>query len=631
MSYPGIIPPIFMAVSVLNVTVPNPSITNVWDIQITTNGQNFYGANLLTTYDIKETMWFSNRSQGFAWRIMSITISDPQNATIRVEDVDFYNNMLDNLGSGLAPSYANGFIFELDSDGLPSMYDIRSVTESDGITPIYLDQYWANDLIGRFNGYNNFNKYISQIQLSQTFVPGNVIYLDPTDQLFHLSTDLTGAIYNSIGIVTTSGQIDYNPDSFTWQPFGQYTQWYKIQPSIPALDPIGTVYYINATGTYSTSSTGAVYPVYIKIDALGNAILLSHPYGLQPSTASTGAAISGDGDTLYIDANLNVAGVLSVDKETGLVQIPNDLVVNGTIYANEIAYGDVVKIGDDITFTTSDGAVTANIGDFKQLKVHDEAKFYGDVIIKGLLEASTGVFNNLETQHLLVEQGASFSGPVTFGDTVTVNATLDASGQTGIFGTIIADNIIGPIPGFSGVVDNLTVTNNLYLGNEMLPIETGADDTVYINGNVNVSDLVNINRTFGVVEIANDLYVYGVLRADTFDFNNYLAVGDNIVLNSSSNNISVGSLSLTSVYFATGAALIYAANNASRGQVIVPNGYSSVLVLSSLVSPTSFVNAVVCSDNTTQVVQRVVPLPGAFKIVMSGTIGDIRVNWLIVN
>jgi hypothetical protein len=670
MSLPPNFTPTFFAGPVppfcLKVTCDNPVQTtlNRWTARLSTTGQLIYEA--ATQYDpsyIKVGQWFSNTVGGYAWQVVEISFQNTFYADVTLEDVEYFNESY--FPSDPVQGPLNGFIgyvFNLNLQGVPTLTlidpsDLPSLT-------------FVTDLQGSFAARNRNINYVRVYQPNHGFSVGEFVYMDSAG-LFQLSTSSSSTVYQTLGVVTSLG-FPYtangltpapvpNPDYFCFQPYGVYYPYYDAP--FTTADPAGTIYYLSGTGSLTNvQPTSNDYAAYIKISASGDLILLSKSYGA--SSSATGPGIQGEGDTLYIEGNLNVAGMLSVDQVTGLVQIPNDLVVNGTLYANEIAYGDVVKIGDDITFTTSDGAVTAIIGDFQQLKVHEDAKFYGDVIIKGTVEASTGVFNNLVTEELLVHQSASFSGPVSFGGDVTIqgvldattgvfdnlvtdqltvlqtatfsgpvtfNATVDASGQTGIFGTIIADNIIGPFPSSSGPFENLTVNNNLYLGNELLPIETGADDTIYINGNVNVSDVVSINRVDGTTQIANDLIVFGTITANTFDFNNYLAVGENIVLDSSSNTISVGSLTLTSTYFATGAALIYDTRSASRGQVIVPNGYQSVIVLSSQANRSSFIQAVVCSDNTSQIVQRVIPLPGAFKIVMSGTIGDITVNWMIVN
>ena len=208
------------------------------------------------------------------------------------------------------------------------------------------------------------------------------------------------------------------------------------------------------------------------------------------------------------------------------------------------------------------------------------------------------------------------------------------------------------------VANDITAETNILL-NDKLESTRPIDNTVMIDGSLNVNNLFTVDANTGLVQVANDILIYGVLTAYSINFNDYITFGNyvtiyansgtqvwqdgsNIVtVNGKTGNItasgtgsfgttSTSELQITNPYYAIGATT-YNAGTSQRGQVQVPDGNSSIIVLNSLVTSTSFVHAIVCSAGTSQAVTSVVPSSGQFQINLSGTVGNRLVNWFIVN
>ena len=299
--------------------------------------------------------------------------------------------------------------------------------------------------------------------------------------------------------------------------------------------------------------------------------------------------------------------------------------------------------------------------------------------------------------------------------TSTFYGLVDASGQTGVFGTLTADNL---------TFTDATVSNNLYVGNQILPLNSTVNDSVFIDGNVNVADVFTINKADGLVTVANDMVVYGQLSLQQVDFAGTVLIGDYVVFDAPNGSITSTSLHTTTLstvnvgcdlvpsrsgtfslgsvdkpwkelYVGTGSiylgptlnlssqngidlnvngainstgtsvfqsitgaksittktlvtdeldvsnivipayfngtpATSYSIGSALRGQVYVPDTYSSVTVSGSKVFATSFINGIMAS-NSVEAVIAVVPSNGSFTIKTSGSSGNRLVNFMIVN
>jgi hypothetical protein len=141
---------------------------------------------------------------------------------------------------------------------------------------------------------------IGQTGASTQFRVGDPVFLDPADRLFKVTYGLgdTGSLSETLGIVTSVGLPTV--DSFTFNPFGEYTTASVIALYSGATGPIGTHVYINPSGATGvtgsaytvTAPTNYPYPLYQIIDEYGNAILLKNGNGI-----SSGAGAGGTGAT----------------------------------------------------------------------------------------------------------------------------------------------------------------------------------------------------------------------------------------------------------------------------------------------------------------------------------------------
>ena len=148
---------------------------------------------------------------------------------------------------------------------------------------------------------------------------------------------------------------------------------------------------------------------------------------------------------------------------------------------------------------------------------------------------------------------------------------------------------------------------------------------------MNVANVFSVAESSGLVEVANDLVVYGSITTDIINFNNVLNVNDTVILNGNDGSISTQNI-IVPAFFSTGAIdpPSFNAGSALRGIVDSSTG-SSITVYTTMCHSTSFVMAVSCTSTAVAVVN-VIPVEGSFTINLSASpASNIKVNWFIVN
>ena len=406
-------------------------------------------------------------------------------------------------------------------------------------------------------------------------------------------------------------------------------------------------------------------------------------------------------DTLFVDATLNIANIFTADKETGLITVPNNLVVMGRLEVTEIGYTNVVQVGtqvvidginNQIVLTNADGTITS-VQDAQtgNLIAKSATGWFGTVIADkfvgpielntGTLSALTGVFDNLSVKNLFVSNSATFTGPLvaqtistqsittqsitastgsfvglsatganiaslaaqsvvassgsfvglsatganitglvaqsltaTSGSFVGLNATganiallsaqsgtfggisvtsgaafsgafnvyttLNAAGQTGVFGTIVTDNIELHN---DLTVHNLTVTQDIALGNEIKPIDPAVSDTLFVEGSLNVANIFLADTETGLITIPNNLLVYGRLEVDEIGYTNVVQVGTQIALDGAA----------AQIVLTNAAGTITSVQDAETGNLIAKSatGWFGTIIADNFVGTGSFTQA----------------------------------------
>jgi len=281
-----------------------------------------------------------------------------------------------------------------------------------------------------------------------------------------------------------------------------------------------------------------------------------------------------------------------------------------------------LNVGND---TLVNGTLTAS----GQFFVTQESFFYSNLYCTG----STGHFGTLEADYFNGVTG-TFSSLTS--DYTTINNLLFAPNATGIFGTIYANQFEGTIVSLTGSFETITTTNLNVTGSAFFSGPVTFYDTITALG---------VTGSFGSIFTDNlyaDTGTFTSIATETLVVNSYSSFSGTAtflnLLNASGNTGIFGTIQTNNIVVpafissqSTGPALIYQAGNALRGKCVVPDGYYSVQIDSNIVDEDSYVNAVICSSGTFESVTSVVPYATNFVITLSGTTGNRKVNWFIVN
>ena len=177
-------PPLWLKCTITGVsaTTSAPDGSKQWTATLTiptaqTHGTPTAQYNGLT---VMPGMWLGNNTQGYAWKIVAISSQTTKVVTCTIQDVGNWNKNSDPTGgSNGAPSTTNrnGYIFQLQSDGLPGITSVINVSST------FYDS-WTDNLLGRFiaNQSGNFTgptgptgprapKYYSEFQFDFVGVP----------------------------------------------------------------------------------------------------------------------------------------------------------------------------------------------------------------------------------------------------------------------------------------------------------------------------------------------------------------------------------------------------------------------------------------------------------------------------
>ena len=130
-------PPLCLPVAYSNI---GSYATNQWSVTLTVTPHIHDGNQSYNGNNIAIGQWTSNASNGFAWSIVNITSQTANQVTCILEDTLAFNAGLDNTGQGGGPSAGSGYLWELNSIGLPVLtYIPNAPTVS-----------WPDSILGRF-------------------------------------------------------------------------------------------------------------------------------------------------------------------------------------------------------------------------------------------------------------------------------------------------------------------------------------------------------------------------------------------------------------------------------------------------------------------------------------------------
>lgn len=230
--------------------------------------------------DIDIGSWICTGPNGRAHKIVSITNQTVNSITAVVEDVDRYNLVNDTSKKGNGePVVSYGFVCELGVDGLPI------------ITPASTSMYpysYVTDLKSRFEYRNYIKNNIKVYQENNTFVVGDVIFLD-SDGIYkqiEANKDNRDNLQKIIGTIT---DIDIpGTGYFTYSPRGEYIN--NLSNPLPDASPGSLIYVDTENAGKLTAIKPKIYstPVYIRLGSSTECIYLMGGSGSGGSSGPLG-------------------------------------------------------------------------------------------------------------------------------------------------------------------------------------------------------------------------------------------------------------------------------------------------------------------------------------------------------
>jgi len=296
---------------------------NIYTVQLFINGLSTNGGTgSFDGTNVSPDMWFSNRSQGFSWRINKIYTQTAQSIKCDIEDVDFYNRLIDDGSTGsFDPIVSNeGYIFSLDLNGLPILFPFDASNK--------YDIRWVTDITNRFRSRNVYSNYITILQIGHSLSPGDFININ--NGIYVKSTS-TNNINNTIGLVVSKGindvQNGINNDYFSFKPFGTLIKKSNLPSNVNSTSfPIGTVFYLDTSGNLTTTQPiNNIYPVYIKINNNDDLILLNNSFNTNSSNTSSTTVSS---QSATIDFYYNNGNLTKTIFTNGLTVLTNNITSN---------------------------------------------------------------------------------------------------------------------------------------------------------------------------------------------------------------------------------------------------------------------------------------------------------------
>ncbi len=631
---------------------------------------------------IKVGMWIANVAYGVCFEIINIVSQNSTSIVMDVLDVDNYSGA-DGIG-GLDPNTQgintslDTIVFELADDGLPVLMEIdQSLTNQ-------ISNNFITDLINRFRSRNYFTSYIRAYQASNTFSQGNFLTITSTGS-YMLSTSATSTVYNTIGVVTSTGIPD--TDWFTYRPFGQYLRASRIIPSLTGPSSgIGKIYYLNSSGGLTTTApVSNPYPVYLQVSTGGDAILLKGQYGLQPSSSTGGgganlepmftvdfntglisvaSSTGGDSqfifdtnnkqlqlatgssitsinpqDTVFIDASLNVYNSLTVDTLTGISSFVcytgGELVP--TVEIDPCNNKVIMMTGSSITSINQSDAVfiDASLNVYNSLTVDTLTGISSFVCYTGGELVPTVEIDPCNNKVIMMT-GSSITS-INQSDAVFIDASLN------VYNSLTVDTLTGITSFVCYSGGNLVPTIEIDPCNNEIIMMTGSTirssnptDTIFIDGNFNAGNLLTVDQVIG--NIAVNYYTGGNMIQNT-----KLDVYGNITATGTANISSIGTNNLIINNFgSTGVIASPVTINSNRGRFGFSNwastGATTILVNNNRVSSTSSVFVNISNYYTSTIfptILCVLPSNGSFNILFSNNngINGIRfdIDFFIVN
>ena len=133
-------PPICLEVVFTNVEAS--VLANEYTTTFTTNGQGYNGGNdFYYLTDVAVGMWCANNSNGYAFRIKTLSNVTTSTCDAVLEDVNGFNALIDPGGVGGGPGNDTlGYIFELTAAGVPVMNEVNNPP----------NVVWTDSVVARF-------------------------------------------------------------------------------------------------------------------------------------------------------------------------------------------------------------------------------------------------------------------------------------------------------------------------------------------------------------------------------------------------------------------------------------------------------------------------------------------------
>lgn len=313
-----------------------------WDLTITVSNPQIHSSpstqtpNEYNGLDIKVGDWVTGTDGLQAVRIISITSATNNEVVCMVEDVDRYNIMSDQTGTGTArPSTTLGFVFSLDDEGIPILGPVAS----------YIMEVTAQtNLYARFQYRNYLKKFIPVKQPDHGFAVGDIIQPDLGN--VGKFTKSGGDLSLAIGIVTSIEEPA--AEWFTFKPIGKLVE----NVESPLVGSYGQLFYIdpaNPGALTSTRPASGIRPLYMRLDSATRAIMLDAGVEDRVSTKRFEVDAVTNGQTEFVLPSDAV-----VILEMSINGIDSDSftydVASNTVTFNPVAEGFSLENTDSVSF-----------------------------------------------------------------------------------------------------------------------------------------------------------------------------------------------------------------------------------------------------------------------------------------
>jgi hypothetical protein len=240
-----------------------------WRVALRVESQSHSNANTQSPfeYNIDDVVvgdWIATSTGGIAVQIVSIIGKTNGRLIVEVEDIDRFNTASDSTVSGAGiGADGNGYLFQLDEDGLPILGPILAYS---------VDLTFQSDLLARFQ-YRNLNtRYLRVFQPGHTFQAGQIIRPNRNTPGSYVLAAADIYVDEAIGQVSA-----VNVPTSEWfnvQPFGRI----GIGLNLPEGGNYGDFWYIDPAtpgGLTNIKPTSNARPIYMQLETSQRGIILN--------------------------------------------------------------------------------------------------------------------------------------------------------------------------------------------------------------------------------------------------------------------------------------------------------------------------------------------------------------------